>query len=48
MINRKEWLDKMIKDGKADETFLIMCGKKYTPRDIAKNELFWMYVVRSL
>ena len=47
-MNRKEWLDKMIKDGKADETFPILWGKKYSPRDIAKNELFWMQVVKSI
>ena len=48
MMNRKKWLDKKMKEGKADETFLIIRSKKYTPRDITKNELFWMQVVKSV
>lgn len=47
-LNRKIWLKKMEEKGIADDVFLILNGTKYTPRDIAKNELFWMQVVKSV
>jgi len=42
------WLEKMEKEGRADETFIIIRGKEFTPRQIAKKELLWMQVVKSV
>jgi len=47
-MNRTEWLAKMEKEGRADETFIIIHGKEFTPREIAKNELLWIQVVKSV
>ena len=43
------WLKKMEKEGKADEVFLIIHGKEYTPRQIATMDYrFWKQVVKSV
>jgi len=43
------WLDKMEKEGRADEVFLIIHGKEYTPRQIASMDyIFWKQVVKSV
>jgi hypothetical protein len=47
-MNRKKWLEKMERDGRADDTLIIINGRHYTPRDIAKKELFWIQVVKSI
>ena len=47
-MNRQEWLAKMEREGRADETILIINGKHFTPREIAKKELLWMQVVKSI
>ena len=47
-LNRKIWLEKMEEKGIADDVFFILYGKKYTPRDIVKNKLFWLQVVKSV
>jgi hypothetical protein len=39
----------MEKEGRADEVFLIIGGKKYTPRQIAAMDyVFWKHVVKSV
>ena len=47
-MNRYEWLAKMEREGRADDTIIIINGKQFTPRDIAKKELLWMQVVKSI
>lgn len=47
-LNKEEWLDRREKESRADETFIIIRGKKFTPREIAKNELLWIQVVKSV
>ena len=43
------WLEKMEKEGKADEVFLIIQGNEYTPRQIATMDyIFWKQVVKSV
>jgi len=43
------WLEKMEREGRADEVFLIICGKEYTPREIASMDyVFWKQVVKSV
>ena len=42
------WLEKFEKEGRADEVFIIIHGKEFTPREIAKNDLLWMQVVKSV
>ena len=43
------WLEKSEKEGKADEVFLIIRGKEYTPRQIASMDyIFWKQVVKSV
>ena len=43
------WLEKMEEKGKADEVFLIIHGKEYTPRQIASMDYrFWMQVAKSV
>lgn len=42
------WLEKMEKEGRAGEVFIIIHGKEFTPREIAKNELLWIQVVKSV
>ncbi|MHA1192369.1 MAG: hypothetical protein ACTSP9_08740 [Promethearchaeota archaeon] len=43
------WLEKFEKERKADEVFLIICGKEYTPRQIASMDyIFWKQVVKSV
>ena len=47
-FNRQDWLAKLEKEGKADETLIIINGKPFTPREIAKKELLWIQVVKSI
>ncbi len=47
-MNRKKWLSKMESEGRADETLIIINGKRFTPRKIAKKELLWIQVVKSI
>jgi hypothetical protein len=43
------WLKKMEEKGTADEVFLILNGKEYTPRQIASMDyIFWKQVVKSV
>ncbi len=42
------WLKKMESQGKADEIFIILNGKGFTPRELAKKELLWLQVVKSV
>jgi hypothetical protein len=43
------WLEEMESEGKADEVFLIIHGKEYTPRQIASMDyIFWKQVVKSV
>ena len=47
-LTPKKWLEKMEKEGRADEVFIIIHGKEFTPREIANNELLWIQVVKSV
>jgi len=47
-MNRQKWLAKMERDGRADETLVVINGKRFTTREIAKNELLWINVVKSI
>ncbi len=43
------WLEKFEKEGKADEVFLTIREKEYTPRQIASMDYrFWLQVVKSV
>ena len=43
------WLEKMEKEERADEVFLIIHGNEYTPRQIASMDYrFWLQVVKSV
>jgi len=43
------WLDKLEKVGRADEIFIKIRDKEYTPRQIASMDyLFWKQVVKSV
>ena len=48
-LTPEKWLEKFEKAGKADEIFLIIREKEYTPRQIASMDyLFWKQVVKSV
>jgi hypothetical protein len=48
-LTPNKWLEKFEEEGTADETFLIIRDKEYTPRDIAAMDyVFWKQVVKSL
>ena len=48
-LTPEKWLEKFEKEGKADEVFLIIRGKEYTPRKIAcMDYVFWKQVVKSV
>ena len=47
-MNRKEWLNKMERKGRADRPLIKIYGKIFTPREIVKNELLWIQVVKSI
>ena len=48
-LTPKIWLENMEKEGRADEVFLIIHGKEYTPRQIASMDYrFWKQVVKSV
>jgi len=47
-MNRQKWLAKMEREGRADDALVIINGIRFTPRQIANNELLWMYVVKSI
>ena len=43
------WLKNMEREGRADEVFLIIHGKEFTPRQIAAMDYrFWKQVVKSV
>ena len=43
------WLEKFEKEGRADEVFLIIRSKEYTPRQIASMDyVFWKQVAKSV
>ena len=49
LLTPEEWLEKFEEEGKADETFLIIRGKEYTPRQIASMDyVLWKQVVKSV
>jgi len=48
-LTPEKWLKEFENDGKADEVFLIIRGKEYTPRQIASMDyIFWKQVVKSI
>ena len=48
-LTPEEWLEKFEREGKADEIFLTIRGKEYTPREIASMDyVFWKQVVKSV
>ena len=48
-LTQETWLKKMEEKGIADEVYLILNGKKYTPRQIASMDYrFWLQVVKSI
>jgi predicted metal-dependent hydrolase len=48
-LTPEKWLEKFEKEGNADELFLIIHGKEYTPRQIASMDyVFWKQVVKSV
>ena len=48
-LTPETWLEKFEKEGNADEVFLIIHEKEYTPREIASMDyLFWKQVVKSV
>ena len=48
-LTPEKWLEKFEKEGRADEVFLIIRGKEYTPRQIASMDyIFWKQVVKSV
>ena len=48
-LTPEKWLEKFEKEGKADEVFLIIGEKEYTPRQIASMDyVFWKHVVKSV
>ena len=48
-LTPEKWLEKFEKDGKADEVFLIIRGKEYTPRQIASMDyVLWKQIVKSI
>ena len=47
-LTPEKWLEKIENEGRADEVFLIIHGNQFTPREIAKNDLLWMQVVKSV
>ena len=48
MISRVEWLAKMEEAGKADDPLIYIYGKPFTPRDLVKNRVLWMQVLKSI
>ena len=47
-LTPQTWLEKFEKKGRADEVFLIINGKEFTPREIAQNDILWIQVVKSV
>ena len=48
-LTPEEWLNQFEKEGTADEVFLIIRDKQYTPREIASMDyVFWKQVVKSI
>jgi len=47
-LTPETWLEKMEKEGRADDVFIIIHGKEFTPREIVKNKLLWIQVVKSV
>jgi hypothetical protein len=48
-LTHEEWLEKFENEEKADQVFLIIPNKKYTPKQIASMDyLFCKQVVKSV
>jgi len=48
-LTPEKWLEKFENEGKADEVFLKIFEKEYTPRQIASMDyVFWKQVVKSV
>ena len=48
-LTPEKWLEKFEQEGKADEVFLIIHGREYTPRQITSMDyIFWKQVVKSV
>ena len=48
-LTPEKWLEKFENERKADEVFLIIRDKEYTPRQIASMDYaFWKQVVKSV
>ena len=48
-LTPEKWLENFEIEGKADEVFLILREKEYTPREIASMDyVFWKQVVKSV
>lgn len=48
-LTPEKWLEKFKKAGNENEVFFIICGKEYTPRQIASmNYILWKQVVKSV
>ena len=48
MIIREEWLAKMERAGIADKPLIYIYGKPFTQRQLVKNKLLWMQVIKSI
>ena len=48
-LTPEDWLDRFENQGTADEVFLVLNGKEYTPREIASMDyVFWKQVIKSI
>jgi len=48
-LTPEEWLERFVTNGTADDVFLIIRDKEYTPREIASMDyVFWKQVVKSM
>ena len=48
-LTQEEWLKQFEIKGNADETFLVMSGKEYTPRELAGMDyVFWKHIVKNI
>ena len=48
-LTPEKWLEKFEEEKKADEVFLIIGEKEYTPREIASMDyVFWKQVAKSV
>ena len=48
-LTQMKWLEKFEEEGTADDTFLLIRDKQYTPRELASMDyVFWKQVVKSI